>query len=536
MAWYGTGSINLTNGSPTVTGVGTDFVSNVLAGQGLTTQDGRLYEIAAVVSATSLTLRTPYYGGTAGAAAYAILPTQSLIKDLADQAAALIGSFANVRDGIGAGLLQDGTVGVPGLRFAADQDTGFRRVGNNMLSMVTSGVDRLFVGANGVGVGSAPDGRSGLLVQGVDQQTAALVDGGAHGGSIMLRANGVGAGDGGAVLFATTFTNGTPFAAVKGLVSDGSGGTVGDLAFAVRGAVTDGTLTERMRLSTKGYLGLGCTPLYQFHVQGAGQQATDLTDAGAKGGSLYLQDSSNGGLGAGGALLFGVTNGYGTPFASIKGSLQDAANGTKGNLVFGTRGATNATSIVARWILFGDGGFAPAADNAYDIGNGALRARTVYSASGVITTSDERMKQQIGDIPDDWLDAWGSDRRNLDRAHAALNTGLSRSGLYTALSVPCPGRRAAGDRSHRRGRQRRIALPAGFIERRLGRGRRAVVRRDQWVRHAVRLDQGLAAGRREWDEGQPRLRHPRCDERYLDRGALDPVRRWRLRAGGGQRL
>ena len=65
---------------------------------------------------------------------------------------------------------------------------------------------------------------------------------------------------------------------------------------------------------------------------------------------------------------------------------------------------------MARWILFGDGGFAPAADNAYDIGNGALRARTVYSASGVITTSDERMKQQIGDIPDDWLDAWGAVR------------------------------------------------------------------------------------------------------------------------------
>lgn len=61
------------------------------------------------------------------------------------ETSSLIGSFATVRDGVGAGLFPDGTVSLPALRFAADQDTGLRRIATNAISIVTGGVDAGFV-------------------------------------------------------------------------------------------------------------------------------------------------------------------------------------------------------------------------------------------------------------------------------------------------------------------------------------------------------------------------------------------------------
>ena len=141
--WYSAGTVTVTNGQRTIAGSGTDFVSNVLAGQGFIGPDNRAYEIEQVVSATQLLLRTPYYGGSAGGQGYAILPTQSLMKDLADQAASLIGSFASVRDTIGAGFIKPGSVASPGIRFENDQDTGLFSSGNNSLSIATGGEERV---------------------------------------------------------------------------------------------------------------------------------------------------------------------------------------------------------------------------------------------------------------------------------------------------------------------------------------------------------------------------------------------------------
>ena len=55
----------------------------------------------------------------------------------------------------------------------------------------------------------------------------------------------------------------------------------------------------------------------------------------------------------------------------------------------------------------GSGHTRPGADNAYTIGTASFRFSTVYAATGAINTSDERAKQDIGGIPDEWLDAWG---------------------------------------------------------------------------------------------------------------------------------
>lgn len=422
MTWYSAGTVTVTNGQQLVTGAATDFVSNVLAGQGFIGPDNRIYEIEQVVSATQIILRTPYLGATGGNASYTIIPTQSLVKDLADQAAALIASFANVRDGIGQGLFPDGSAAAPGFRFAADQDSGIRRVGANALSLVTSGADRLIANTSGIGIGAVNDGKGALLIEGTDQQTPALTDAGAHGASLFLRANGNGAGDGGALLFGTAFGGKTPFAALKGGVTNGAGATTGDLHIALRAATGDGSLTNRFTFNQVGYFGIGsATPYSQMHIRGAGASSLGIADSAARGATLYIQDT-NGAAGAGGAIVLGTSNGNGTPFAGIRGYLTDGADNTIGDLVLCTRGSTSETTLSARWRIGADGLFKPALDNTFDVGTASLRVRTFYGASGTINTSDARTKQQIGEVPDEWLDAWGDVRHVRFKFNAAVET------------------------------------------------------------------------------------------------------------------
>jgi hypothetical protein len=143
MAWYRAGTVTVANGSPTVTGVGTDFVANAQIGQAFLGPDGKVYEIAQVEAAGQIVLSAPYLGGSGGGQGYAIMPTSSFARDLALGAAQLLNTFASVRDSVGQGLFPDGSVAAPAIRFGADQDTGFRRYGANAMSSVSAGVDRV---------------------------------------------------------------------------------------------------------------------------------------------------------------------------------------------------------------------------------------------------------------------------------------------------------------------------------------------------------------------------------------------------------
>lgn len=150
MAWYRTGTVTVTTGSATVVGAGTDFVSNAVMGDGFRGPDGRTSEIARVVSATELTLAEGYAGPSAGGQPFAIQPTQSYLRDLAQSAATLLATFGAVRDGIGQGFIADGSPALPAIRFAADQDTGLRRAGADSLALVTGGIDRMVLDAQGI--------------------------------------------------------------------------------------------------------------------------------------------------------------------------------------------------------------------------------------------------------------------------------------------------------------------------------------------------------------------------------------------------
>jgi hypothetical protein len=143
MSWYRTGTIALVNGSTAVTGTGTAWIQAAASGEGLLAPDGKVYEIASVNSDVGITLGSPYLGATAGGQGYSIVPTQSYIRELASQAAALVNAYQAVKDGAGAGKFQDGTVGAPGIAFVADSDTGFRRVSPNVMALVSNGNDRV---------------------------------------------------------------------------------------------------------------------------------------------------------------------------------------------------------------------------------------------------------------------------------------------------------------------------------------------------------------------------------------------------------
>lgn len=150
MAWYRSGTIGVTSGSKNVTGTGTSWLANTAPGEAVLGPDGKLYEIETVTSDTAIVLKTAYGGANATGQAYAIVPTQSFIRDLAAQAAALVNSYSSIASTAGAGKFGDGTVGGPGISFVNDQDTGFFRSGVNEVTFVANGVAQFRYSASGL--------------------------------------------------------------------------------------------------------------------------------------------------------------------------------------------------------------------------------------------------------------------------------------------------------------------------------------------------------------------------------------------------
>lgn len=153
MAWYKVGTINVTNNSTTVAGVGTAWVGAVLRGEGVVMPNGVLYEIDLVNSGTSITLARPYTGPTASGQSYSICPIQDYIKLLASQAAELLNA---VNDTV-AGVFGIGSEGLPSIRTGAYPNTGLNLLGGDELSLVTGGVDRFKIGSTGTPSGTTSD-------------------------------------------------------------------------------------------------------------------------------------------------------------------------------------------------------------------------------------------------------------------------------------------------------------------------------------------------------------------------------------------
>ena len=116
--------------------------------------------------------------------------------------------------------------------------------------------------------------RIGSRLYGAGQTTAALTDAGARSDLFRLSASGNTAGTGGGVIFTSQnadTVNSLGMVAIKSLLVNGAGNTTGDLAFSTRNVTTDVSLTERMRITNTGNVGIGnSAPVTTFAIGNAG--------------------------------------------------------------------------------------------------------------------------------------------------------------------------------------------------------------------------------------------------------------------------
>lgn len=146
--WYNAGTVSVSNGSATVTGSGTNFVSNVRVGDAIHLPDGRVYEIAGVVSNTELTISPSYLGSSGSGQDYRVQPTRGILQTFYDTVQSWIVAQQGFLDGPLAGRFQDGTDNEPGLSFASQISLGIRRVTSNTMAFVTNGVRRVTLSNN----------------------------------------------------------------------------------------------------------------------------------------------------------------------------------------------------------------------------------------------------------------------------------------------------------------------------------------------------------------------------------------------------
>jgi len=131
-----------------------------------------------------------------------------------------------------------------------------------------------------------------LTVIGANQATANVTDAGNKGGSILVGSSVNATNQGGSVLFATLNDAGnyTPQSAIKSLFLNGNGYGLGDLAFSSRRATGDTSLTESVRFTYDGKVGIGTnTPTTLLSVGGAGSTlpASGITFGGDASANLY---------------------------------------------------------------------------------------------------------------------------------------------------------------------------------------------------------------------------------------------------------
>ena len=287
----------------------------------------------------------------------------------------------------------DGSAGAPGMSFALDLDTGFFRPTANTIAAAVGGVERMRLDgsalrlqlptSNGEYILSFDCGPFGLSTR------DAQIRGGNNGSNQtyldFYTAN------------ATNPVKAMRIDYVGGVIIGASGNAVGKL-HVVGGAVRvqDTAYPKTIYQATGNGTDL---KKWQTYVDGNGRfNIASLNDAeNSEGGRLIISPSSFVGIGASSnppAAPLDVTTQAGRIFLS-QASLTD-------NAIYSVNAANNAF----RDLRFSGATFKPDSDGAQDLGEAARRWANVRASVGTIQTSDERSKQDIEAVPDDWLDAW----------------------------------------------------------------------------------------------------------------------------------
>lgn len=251
----------------------------------------------------------------------------------------------------------DGTAAAPGMAFAGDSDTGIFRPGANQLGLAVGGLQRLNVDANG----NISMGGQAVAVNALRYFDVFNADGGANSGAIVRLITSNVANTGNVTFDIVKYRSGGV------LLSNNETNAAAYMALAVAGS-------ERVRVDGSGNVGVGiAAPASKMDVNG----------------SLAV---------ASGSFLHTPYNGP-TNTGTVRSGIQ--CDGVNQTLNFYTANGYRGqfTSI---------GNLVPGADNVQAFGGASSRWSVIYAATGSINTSDERAKQDIGAIPDEWLDAWGA--------------------------------------------------------------------------------------------------------------------------------
>ena len=168
--------------------------------------------------------------------------------------------------------------------------------------------------------------------QGAGQATTSVADNG-DGSAVFLADTGAAANNGGLLLMGASVNNGMrPQVGIKSALNDGTANGTGDMAFLTRTTTAATTLTEKMRLTTAGSLGLGTnTPNYKLEVATAIDTAgISLTTAyGAAAERYAALRFTNSSFGGGHSEIRNVVNGV----TSLGSSLTFwTASGATGNI------------------------------------------------------------------------------------------------------------------------------------------------------------------------------------------------------------
>jgi hypothetical protein len=160
--------VAVTNGSATITGTGTAWLDAVQQGWAFYGPDGRPYQVLTVNSNTSITLARNYTGTTTTGAQYDIVPTQALVRTLAQRVADLIATYSGFVTTRLAGLFGAGSAATPGVAREGDANTGVFWPADDALAVATGGVERMRLDSSGrvaVGVADASIGGGRMVIQ-----------------------------------------------------------------------------------------------------------------------------------------------------------------------------------------------------------------------------------------------------------------------------------------------------------------------------------------------------------------------------------
>jgi len=213
-----------------------------------------LYLLASSAAVTYAPLTSPAFsglvtlnGGAAGAIPYL------------NNARALVSDGALTFDGTNFATTGKATAGSFTATSSAPPVNGLYLPATNTLAWSTNTTRRMSLNAQGNFAVGTVSGIYQAQVTGAGQGSAALADGGATGAALLLQDSNASAGAGGVLLFGTALGSVSPFAAIKGLLTDTGTGKVGHLAMSVRSSVGDTTLTEVGRLTSTRNLLIGTT-------------------------------------------------------------------------------------------------------------------------------------------------------------------------------------------------------------------------------------------------------------------------------------